>query len=53
MTNGKICYLEIPAVDIEPSARFFENVPSGRGEPIAGFLDPAGNQLGLYQEPKK
>lgn len=24
--NGKICYLEIPAVDVEASARFYEAV---------------------------
>jgi predicted enzyme related to lactoylglutathione lyase len=24
--NGKICYLEIPAIDIEPSAAFYKAV---------------------------
>jgi predicted enzyme related to lactoylglutathione lyase len=25
-TNGKICYIEIPATEVERSARFYENV---------------------------
>ena len=25
-TNGKICYIEIPAVDVQRSARFYEQV---------------------------
>ncbi len=36
--NGKICHLEIPAVDVERSAI------------TARFCDPAGNPFGLYQE---
>jgi len=25
-TNGKICYLEIPAADVQSSAKFYEQV---------------------------
>lgn len=120
MPNGKICYLEIPARDVETSARFYELVfgwkvrergggqkafddttgavsgtwvlgrrpqaepgllpyvmvdsiddtlakafsaggrpatpPTPLGEPgsaYATFFDPAGNQVGLYQEPTR
>jgi hypothetical protein len=38
--NGKICYLEIPAVDVGADAP----------EITARFLDPAGNVIGLYQQ---
>ena len=120
MPDGKICYLEIPATDVELSAAFYSQVfgwksrlrgdghrafddttgavsgswvlgrppsrepgilayvmvdrieatlsklasaggrvatpltPLGRGgEAFATFLDPAGNLLGLYQEPRR
>lgn len=116
MPDGKICYIEIPAVDIDASSTFYEKVlgwklrrrgngsiafddagavsgtwvlgrtpqrqaglltyimvdnveqtlrkvvaaggrvvlpvtPQKKGEAIATFEDPAGNLLGLYQEP--
>jgi predicted enzyme related to lactoylglutathione lyase len=115
MPDGKICYIEIPAVDIEASSSFYERVfgwrlrrrdngsiafddagsvsgtwvlgrtpqrpglltyimvdrveqtlrkvvaaggrvvlqltPQKKGEAIATFEDPAGNVIGLYQEP--
>ena len=35
--HGKVCYVEIPALDVERSSRFY---------------DPAGNVLGIYQNPK-
>ena len=120
MPDGKICYLEIPAIDVAVSAAFYAQVfgwksrlrgdghrafddttgavsgswvlgrpPSreagiltyvmvdrvdatlakvsaaggrvatpltplgGAGEAFATFLDPAGNLLGLYQEPRR
>lgn len=37
LANGKICYIEIPATDVARSQR--------------DFRDPAGNVIGLYQEP--
>jgi len=33
LANGKICYIEIPAVDVR--------------------RDPAGNVIGLYQQPAR
>ena len=86
--NGKICYLQIPALDVDKSAAFYTKVfgwkvrrrddgtlafddgvaatidtliahggklvqPIGADAPeiTARFSDPAGNVLGLYQEP--
>jgi catechol 2,3-dioxygenase-like lactoylglutathione lyase family enzyme len=66
LANGKICYVEVPAVDVPRSVAFYEAVfgwrtrrrgdgqkPIGAGAPevTARFRDPAGNVLGLYQEP--
>ena len=86
--NGKICYVEIPATDIQRSAEFYLGRPAaeapglliyvmvdsvieavaaiiGNGGEIARpigadapeitarFRDPAGNVLGLYQEPAR
>ena len=64
-TNGKICYIEIPATDIERVDSVSETcaaVVANGGEivqPIGGdapeitarFRDPGGNVLGLYQQP--
>ena len=75
-TNGKICYVEIPALDIRRSADFYAKVfgwkirkrgdgatafddTTGAVQPVgvdapeitARFRDPAGNVVGLYQEP--
>jgi len=41
VANGKICYVEIPATDVRRSADFYQAV----------FRDPAGNLIGLYQQP--
>jgi len=57
--DGKSCYLEIPATDVDASAAFYERVfgwksrlrATATGDAFATFLDPAGNLLGLYQEP--
>jgi hypothetical protein len=42
--NGKICYLEIPAVDVERSARFYASVfgwkMRSRGDGATAFDDP-------------
>ena len=37
--NGKVCYIEIPALDINRSAEFYEKVFGWQ------------NVMGLYQEP--
>lgn len=90
-TNGKICYIEIPAVDISRSSEFYATVfgwasrqrgdgntafddttgqvsgswvvgrrpslvqPIGVDAPeiTARFRDPAGNVVGLYQQPER
>ena len=43
MPNGKICYLEIAATDIETSSRFYESVFGwsirGRGDGAPAFDD--------------
>ncbi len=71
--NGKICYIEMPALDVRRSADFYAKVfdsvaatvdvitaqggtlvqPIGADAPeiTARFRDPAGNLIGLYQEP--
>jgi hypothetical protein len=43
--TGKICYIEIPATDIRRSAEFYQRAG------LARFRDPAGNVLGIYQDP--
>jgi uncharacterized protein len=60
--NGKICYVEIPANDVQRSAEFYEIdtiiahggelvQPIGADAPeiTARFRDPTGNVIGLYQ----
>ncbi|TMB84238.1 MAG: VOC family protein [Chloroflexi bacterium] len=81
--TGKICYIEIPAIDISQSAQFYqrafgwrllvsimvasaattiETIIAAGGEIVqpvnpdehevyALFRDPAGNILGIYQQP--
>jgi predicted enzyme related to lactoylglutathione lyase len=63
-SNGKICYIEIPAVDIARSAdaeATVKAIVANGGEivqPIGGdapeitarFRDPGGNLIGIYQE---
>lgn len=59
LANGKICYVELPALDIQRSANFYAKAFDWKVEPlgpdapatIARFRDPAGNVLGLYQDP--
>lgn len=52
MPNGKICYLEIPATDIEVSARFYEKVFGWtirvRGDGTRAFDDTTGAVSGTW-----
>jgi predicted enzyme related to lactoylglutathione lyase len=51
-TNGKVCYLEIPAVDIERSAAFYGHVLGWRirtrGEGATAFDDATGDVSGAW-----
>ena len=63
--TGKLCYIEIPAADVAASAEFYQRAfgwkirRRGAGavafDDTAGevtwFRDPAGNVLGVYQQP--
>ncbi|MBA2794725.1 MAG: hypothetical protein H0U32_12150 [Thermoleophilaceae bacterium] len=65
LANGKICYLEIPAADVQRSGQFYEEVfgwgirRSGEGGvafddttgEVSGMWVTAGNVFSLYQEP--
>lgn len=50
--NGKICYLEIPAVDIQESAKFYEKVFGWklrrRGDGNIAFDDGVGQVSGTW-----
>jgi predicted enzyme related to lactoylglutathione lyase len=50
--NGKICYLEIPAIDISASASFYENVfgwkTRKRGDGSLAFDDAVGEVSGTW-----
>ena len=50
--NGKICYIEMPAVDIERSAGFYERVFGWRirkrGDGAAAFDDATGQVSGTW-----
>jgi hypothetical protein len=52
LANGKICYLEIPAIDIARSAAFYEAVfgwePRIRGDGATAFDDGAGEVSGAW-----
>ncbi len=52
LANGKICYIEIPAADIERSARFYEKVfgwrTRTRGDGAVAFDDGAGEVSGTW-----
>jgi len=52
MPNGKICYLEIPATDIDSSARFYERVfgwqSRVRGDGHRAFDDTTGAVSGSW-----
>src|SRR5258708_14696177 len=55
--NGKICYLEIPAMDIDTSASFFEKVfdwkVRKRGDGSTSFDDGVGQVSGTWLMNKK
>jgi uncharacterized protein len=50
--NGKICYLEIPAVDIDQSSRFYQTVFGWqirrRGDGNLAFDDGVGEVSGTW-----
>jgi predicted enzyme related to lactoylglutathione lyase len=52
LTNGKICYLEIPAVDINTSVSFYRDVfgwrTRQRGDGSIAFDDTAGEVSGTW-----
>jgi len=51
--NGKICYLEIPAVDVRSSAEFYEKVFGWRirkrGDGASAFDDTSGQVSGTWR----
>ncbi|MBN9297033.1 MAG: VOC family protein [Filimonas sp.] len=55
--TGKICYLEIPAIDIETSAAFYKNVFGWqyrkRGDGALAFDDTVGQVSGTWVTGKK
>jgi predicted enzyme related to lactoylglutathione lyase len=52
LTNGKICYVEIPAIDIRRSAEFYEKVFGWRirrrGDGATAFDDTTGAVSGTW-----
>ena len=52
LKNGKICYIEMPAVDIETSARFYNTVfgwnTRTRGDGAIAFDDTVGEVSGTW-----
>ena len=54
MPNGKICYVEIPATDVEASSKFYESVFGWgirvRGDGAKAFDDTAGAVSGSWVE---
>jgi predicted enzyme related to lactoylglutathione lyase len=52
MANGKICYIELPATDIERSSRFYANVLGWkirqRGDGSTAFDDGVGEVSGAW-----
>jgi uncharacterized protein len=52
MANGKICYIEIPATDVESSARFYQDVFGWRirqrGDGHTAFDDTTGEVSGTW-----
>jgi len=51
-TNGKICYLEVPATDVQSSAAFYESVfgwrMRTRGDGATAFDDSTGEVSGAF-----
>ena len=52
LTNGKICYVEIPAIDVRHSAEFYEKVFGWRirqrGDGSTAFDDTTGEVSGTW-----
>jgi catechol-2,3-dioxygenase len=46
--TGKICYIEIPVAEVARSAEFYQRAFGWR---MMTRGDPAGNILGIYQQP--
>jgi predicted enzyme related to lactoylglutathione lyase len=55
--NGKICYIEIPAIDIKSSAAFFQKTfgwqVRERGDGSVGFDDGVGEVSGTWTTDRK
>jgi predicted enzyme related to lactoylglutathione lyase len=52
MANGKICYIEMPATDVERSAEFYKNIfgwqTRRRGDGSTAFDDAVGEVSGTW-----
>jgi uncharacterized protein len=52
LANGKICYVELPAIDVHRSAEFYENVfgwrTRQRGDGSIAFDDAVGEVSGTW-----
>ena len=52
LTNGKICYIEIPAIDVRRSSEFYEKVfgwrVRKRGDGALAFDDASGEVSGTW-----
>jgi uncharacterized protein len=57
LTNGKICYIEMPAIDINTSAAFYKNVFAWnirqRGDGATAFDDTTGEVSGAWVTGRK
>ena len=55
--NGKICYIEIPSVDVEKSAAFYRDVFGWnirkRGDGLTSFDDGVGEVSGVWMPGRK
>ena len=55
--NGKICYIEIPATDVETSSAFYKNVfgwnVRTRGDGVTSFDDTVGEVSGTWRTDRK
>jgi len=56
-TNGKICYIEMPATDIDKSAKFYQTVFGWdirkRGDGATAFDDTTGQVSGTWRTDRK
>jgi predicted enzyme related to lactoylglutathione lyase len=52
LSNGKVCYIEIPAIDVSASVRFYQNVfgwqTRQRGDGSIAFDDTVGEVSGTW-----